>query len=274
MTNPFLSCIHSHTVFCDGKDTPERMVQRAHELGFVSVGISSHGPTWWDHFNYSLSPDAVDEYQSRIRQLQRDYDGRMEVLLGIEHDSLGAPIGEGFDYVIESVHAMMVGGILCYTDWDLEKTQTAIREVFGGDPYGFAKAYFETCAAAYEHHPAQIAGHVDLITKFNERVPMFDETDPRFLNPALEAVNTALEQGLIVEVNTGAISRGYRTAPYPSVPILQHLLAKNAPIVVTSDCHDANYLDCWYPETAELLRSVGFKSTLRLRKSGWEEIGL
>ena len=29
------SNVHTHTVFCDGKNTPEEMIERAQELGFV-----------------------------------------------------------------------------------------------------------------------------------------------------------------------------------------------------------------------------------------------
>ena len=270
MADPFRSCVHTHSTFCDGKDTPETMVKKALELGFVSLGFSGHGPTGWDLY----SMKDVPQYQAEIHRLQQIYGDRLEILLGIEHDSLGDPIGDGFDYIIEAVHAMDIDGQLCYIDWDLDKTNTAIRECFGGDPYAYAKAYFQTCAAAYENNPAQIAGHLDLVSKFNEREPMFDPADSRYLTPALEAMDCALSCGLIPELNTGAISRGYRTTPYPSVPILQFLKDRNAPIVVTSDCHDANYLDCWYPQAAELLKSLGFRSTLRLRKSGWEEIGL
>ena len=272
MADLFRSCIHTHSNFCDGKNPPEEIVQKALSLGFVSLGFSSHGPTGWDH--YALKEENVPAYKAEILRLQEKYADKLEILLGIEHDSLGVPVGDGYDYVIESVHAMDIGGQLCYIDWDLEKTKTAIRECFGGDAYAYAKAYFQTCAAAYEQFPAQIAGHADLVTKFNEKEPMFDPEDRRFLNPALEAMDCALSKGLIPEVNTGAISRGYRSAPYPCVPILKFLLERRAPIVVTSDCHDAAYLDCWYDETAELLRSLGFRSTLRMRKNGWEEIGL
>lgn len=272
MANPFLSCVHTHTNFCDGKDAPEVMVKKALELGFVSLGFSGHGPAQWDP--YSMTQERLAEYKNEIRRLQSAYAGQLEILLGIELDALGDAVDGQFDYSIESVHAIKVQGQLCYIDWSQEKMETAIREVFGGDPYAYAKAYFEACASSYEKSTAQIAGHVDLVTKFNEKLPLLEEQDPRYLSPALEAVNVALEQGLVPEVNTGAISRGYRTTPYPGPAILKHLRDKNAPVVVTSDCHDANMLDCHYEETAELLRSLGFRSSLRLRKSGWEEIGL
>ena len=228
MADPFRSSIHSHTNYCDGKDIPEVMVKRAVELGFVSLGISSHAPTWWDKYEFSIHPDQVETYQQELRHLGQVYGDRLEVLVGVEHDSLGAPVGPGYDYVIESVHAIKKDGQLCFVDWGLDKAQTALRECFGGDPYAYAQTYFQTCAAAYEKNPAQIAGHLDLVSKYNECAPMFDTEDPRYLNAALEAMDCALNCGLVPEVNTGAIARGYRTSPYPSAPILQFLKDRNA----------------------------------------------
>jgi len=272
METVFRSSVHTHTNFCDGKDTPEVMVKKAIELGFVSLGFSEHAPTSWEPV--ALKPEAVPVYVAEIRRMQQLYGDQLEIILGLEHEYLGDPIGPGFDYVIESVHAIEADGQLCYVDYDAEKMLHGIKTCFGGDPYAYAKAYFQTCCMAYEHSTGQIAGHIDLLTKFNESVPVFQTEDPRFLQPALEAVDCALNRGLIPELNSGAISRGYRTTPYPCVPILKYLKERNAPIVVTSDCHNAQYLDCWYTEAAELLRTLGFRSTLRMRKSGWEEIGL
>ena len=271
MANPFLSCVHTHTHFCDGQDAPEVMVKKALELGFVSLGFSGHSPCKWDP---AAMNDTLEQYIAEIRRLQQVYDGQLEILLGIEHDSLGDPLPDCFQYSIESVHSMAAPNHHCYIDWDLEKAQDAIKIAFGGDVYAYAKAYFEACAAAYERSTAIIAGHLDLLAKFNEKTPMMDETDPRYLGAALEAADTAISRGMVLEVNTGAISRGYRTTPYPGPAILKYLLERKAPVVVTGDCHDARYLDCHYEEIAELLRTIGFKSTLRLRKNGWEEIGL
>ena len=270
MAVPFLSCVHTHTNFCDGKDAPEGLVQRALELGFVSLGFSSHGPTFWDE--YAMKPEAVPRYQAELRRLQQVYGDRLEILIGVEHDSLGEAPGEGYDYVIESVHAIEQDGQLFYVDWSQERLDAALAAF--GDPYAYAKAYFTACAAAYEKSPAIIAGHLDLLTKFNERVPVFDETDPRYLHAAFEALDSALDNGLVPELNTGAISRGYRTAPYPGIPILERMVEKKAPIIVTSDCHDARYLDCHYAESVELAKACGVKSLVRLTKKGWIEEGI
>lgn len=37
-----LQNLHTHTIYCDGKDTPEEMILAACEKGFTSLGFSGH----------------------------------------------------------------------------------------------------------------------------------------------------------------------------------------------------------------------------------------
>ena len=37
-----LSTVHSHTTYCDGKNTPAEMAEAAYKLGFLSYGFSAH----------------------------------------------------------------------------------------------------------------------------------------------------------------------------------------------------------------------------------------
>ena len=268
----FRSCVHTHTHFCDGKDSPESMVLAALDRGFVSLGFSGHCHA--DYDIASMSEENELAYREEIRRLQQVYGDRLEILLGLEHDAYAPYSDFPYDYQIESVHHIWVDGQLCFEDWDREKMEHAINTCFGGDIFAYAKYYFSVCAAAYEKSPAVIAGHLDLLTKFNEGYCQFDEQDPRYLEPAKEALACAVERGMVVELNTGAISRGYRTMPYPSIPLLRHLNDLNGKVIVTSDCHNKAHLTCWYDEAAELLKSCGFRSVMQLRKHGFEEIGL
>lgn len=34
---------HTHTTYCDGKNTPAEMVKAAYDMGFTDFGISGHG---------------------------------------------------------------------------------------------------------------------------------------------------------------------------------------------------------------------------------------
>jgi len=268
----FRSCVHTHTHFCDGKDSPAAIAQAAYKLGFVSLGFSGHGVASYDVVSMPLKNEL--QYRDEIRQLQQQYEGKMEILLGVEHDSLSAYPDFPYEYMIESIHHIPCGDVTRPIDYEAQITADTIRLYFDGDPYAYCKAYFDHCAASYERTPANIVGHIDIVSKFNEVDRQFDETDPRYLKPAKDALACAVERGLVVEMNTGAIFRGFRTIPYPSPALLKHLKDLNGQIIVTSDCHNKDFLTFHYDECAELLRSIGFTSTLRLRKNGFEEIPL
>jgi histidinol-phosphatase (PHP family) len=38
------SSLHTHTVFCDGKDDVETMCRTAFEKGLAAIGFSAHAP--------------------------------------------------------------------------------------------------------------------------------------------------------------------------------------------------------------------------------------
>lgn len=266
------SNIHTHTCFCDGKDTPKAMAQAALDLGFVSLGFSGHG--LWPWYEEAMTEAGQTQYRREVLALKEQYKGRMDILLGVEHDGGQVYDDLDWDYMIESVHDLPFDGKFYSIDWELPRTEALIRDFCGGDPYELTRQYFEFCAQSYARSPAQVAGHVDLITKFNEGGRLFDEADPRYLGPALEALETAVRRGMVVELNTGAMARGCRSLPYPGPALLKRLKELNGPIMLSSDCHDRRHLTCWYEEAEEYLRSFGFDHAVILTAQGWQEVGL
>ena len=63
-----LTNFHTHTVFCDGKNTPEEMVLSAIEKGFTALGFSGHGLTSFDP-GYCLRDTAG--YRAEILRLMK-----------------------------------------------------------------------------------------------------------------------------------------------------------------------------------------------------------
>ena len=50
--------LHTHTVFCDGEDTPEAFVKEAIARGFDSIGFSGHGYAFFDD-EYCMSREGT-----------------------------------------------------------------------------------------------------------------------------------------------------------------------------------------------------------------------
>ena len=80
-------------------------------------------------------------------------------------------------------------------------------------------------------------GHIDLITKFNEGNRLFDMEAPRYLKAARSAIDTLLPLKIPFEINTGAISRGYRTEPYPAKSLRDYIKQKGGTLILSSDAH-------------------------------------
>lgn len=145
---------------------------------------------------------------------------------------------------------------------------------FSGDFLSLAEAYYQREALVAEKTGCQIVGHFDLVTKFNQDGLFFDESHPRYLSAALEALDSLLRRDIIFEINTGAISRGYRTSPYPSLFLLRTLRQRGGRICITSDAHSAAAVTCAFSQAAELAMACGFRETWVLGRSGFRPIGL
>ena len=249
--------LHTHTTFCDGKNTPREMIEQAIALGWDYLGFSGHVHTPNDP-SYCMSPVSVEDYFDTLAALQQEYADRIRVVAGIEHDdSLGVPPHPRAQYVIGSVHYVRAeDGALLSVDHSPATTVRNI-EILGGDPYTYAEKYFAQVARLPERTQPHIFGHFDLLTKFNERGVSFDEEHPRYRRAWLDAMDALIPTGIPFEINTGAISRGWRTTPYPSIPQLRHLAAHRVPVLINTDAHSAMGLDCYTQEALSLALALG-----------------
>lgn len=254
-----LTNYHTHTTFCDGKNTVEEVVLSAIEKGFDAIGFSGHGYTAFD-FTYCMTD--MDGYLSEISRVKEKYKKDIQVYAGVEEDASYPLPREKFDYVLGSSHYFRVKSIYYPIDSSYACMQKCVS-VYGGDFLRMAEDYFESfCTYIHTYRP-NIIGHFDLLTKFDEQHPLFLQSE-EYRRMAVRYALLAAKSGAIFEVNTGAISRGYRTTPYPHVDILRALKAAGARVVITSDSHKADTIDFAFDDAKHLLRSVGFTSVVDL----------
>lgn len=260
--------LHTHTCFCDGKDSPEEILREAIARGLDTLGFSGHAYVVGDE-ECCMSPERTEEYRAEIERLRTLYGDRIRVLCGIERDYYSPIDRGGYDYVIGGVHYLRLDGELYPIDLSARILQSLIREHFAGDPVALARAYYENVVQLPERTGCDVIAHLDLITKFNERDPVFDETDPRYLRVALDALDALLEQDMIIEINTGAVSRGYRRTPYPAPILLRRIAEKGGRVTFGSDSHSKETLLFGRSEAVHLARAAGIASMMALSPSGW-----
>ncbi len=262
------SNLHTHTTFSDGVNSPEEMIEKAKELGFASLGFSDHSETLCDT-SYCMASSDYDRYVEKIQELKKREESEIEILCGIEQDYLSEIDPEKYDYVIGAVHYVSYQDDIFSVDHTADEQERLISRL-GGDPLEYAKRYYELVVENSIRNPFQIQGHFDLITKFG----LFDDLGPAYEKIALEALWEVAKNVPYFEVNTGAISRGYRNEPYPAPFLLSALKECGAKLVLGSDCHQKDGLDCHFAESEKMLKQMGVSSLYRLRKDGFEKIDL
>lgn len=262
---------HTHTNYCDGKDSPEELVKAAVQKGFFALGFSSHSYTKMDK-SFAMSASEAQKYRAEIADLKEKYKGKIELYCGIEQDYFSEQPTGCYDYVIGSVHYVLKNGEYIAVDDTAEIVKNAVDRLYGGDFDALAEDYFKLVAKVVGKTNADIIGHFDLVSKYSEKNGYGES--PRFLAAAENAVKALIPYGLPFEINTGAMARGVRSVPYPSPEILKMIKKHGGEIMLSSDCHDKNYLDFAFCEAADLARETGFTRTAVIRNGKIEYTAL
>ncbi len=261
--------LHTHTVLCDGKDTHEELIKKAISLGFDSLGFSPHS-----YMSFSSSPSLLpqneEKYKNEIKKLKEKYRDKIEIFCGLEFEMYSECDLLDFDYVIGSTHYFKIGDEYIGYDRDAKTVKNIIDTYFSGDGMRFAKAYYENMCILKDKWNFDIIGHFDLITKNCELASFFDEDSKEYRSYAFEALHTLKEKFDVFEINTGAIARGYRKTPYPAPFILKEMKNIGCKMIISSDCHDKEFLNIHFKECIDLMKECGFKEVYKLTKNGFE----
>ncbi len=264
--------IHTHTVFCDGSDSPEIMAKAAIDLGMGCLGFSGHEFTSFDT-SYCMSVEGTAEYRSRIAALKDSLAGKINILCGTERDYFGTPSGE-YDYVIGSVHYLHSGDEFMPVDLSRETFAETVEGIYGGDYIRAAEEYYSYVARLPRATGCGIIGHFDLITKYGGNNPALGENNAVYRDSALSAADRLISEDMFFEINTGAVTRGLKAEPYPARFIMKYLAEKKAKIILSGDTHSAADLCRGWKTAAEYAGSCGFVSAWYPDDKGFSEFAL
>lgn len=244
---------HTHTTWCDGKDSPEAVVLAAIGKGFDAIGFSSHAMLPEDDTSWVLTPEKAPCYAAEVRALAEKYETCIRVLCGVEADYVpggATPDRSAYaaispDYIIGSVHFVAApDGARVSVDESPESLADGIRSHFAGSAEAYLHAYFAQVREMLLTCDFDVVGHLDLVRKFNLRSPYFDESAPWYLAELDLTADAVAASGKIAEVNTGAISRGWLDDVYPSSAFRDRLRSRGVKFILSADAHAADAIDC------------------------------
>jgi len=275
LNNKFFSSLHTHTVFCDGKDDVETMCRSAFDKGLGSIGFSAHAPvdksgleTSWHLKSVNLGKYIDEVNAARIR-----WEGKISVFFGLEVDyikGMRSPLDRDLqllcpDYIIGSVHYLVPPRGAPFTvDGPAAEMEKGIIEGFDGDGEAMMHSYWDAVAEMIAIGGFDIAGHLDLLKKSNcdnsGACRWYNPDSKDYKKRAEEIAAAICSAGIVVEVNTGGLNRGYINETFPSPLLLGLLHRYNVPVMISADAHRADDLDGHYADACQTLLDAGYSS--------------
>jgi len=268
-----LACIHTHTIFCDGKDDIETFCRVAYEKGLDSVGFSAHAPISRKtglQTDWHLKSERLEEYLDSVRSAKKRWEGKLPVYLGMEADFFSGITGPadkeyremGLDYIIGSVHYVLPPKGEPFTvDGPTEEVEKGIKEGFGGDPMGMVELYLDSEEKMIRAGGFDLLGHPDLVKLHNKGNKYFNPQSDFYLKRIATLATLLAETNIPSEINTGGINRKKTNECFPSHDFLQCLHKQNVPIVINADAHRAEDLNGNYEEARKAMLEAGYTET-------------
>ena len=264
-----LSSVHVHSKLCDGKNTLDELAVTAWKAGLKTLGFSGHSHTPCD-IEYCMTRSRTALYRAQVAKLKERYAGKMDILCGLEWDLNSDDDPAAYDYTIGSAHYVRGPKTGRYYEIDFRPADLAacIQDDFDGDGLAVVEAYFRNVEQVVAHKPT-ILGHFDLIKKINGGNKFFDEDAPRYQAAAGAALEAAAAAGVVMEVNTSGVYRGYRKDFFPGEALLRRWRELGGEVVITADAHEAKALTFGYEEAAAQLKDLGYDHVQVLGKDGF-----
>lgn len=261
---------HLHSSFSTDSDAPmEQMVTRAISLGLKEICFTEHMDHCYPERYRPFFP-GVDllfeadpvQVHAKITELQNKYEGEILIRFGMElgmrpqfaeyYRDLARSMP--FDFLIASQH--LTGDYDPYypETWEGKTADALIRSYYEemlGNLRSMDDSSWDTLA------------HLDYIIRY---IPVRKESGLVFDSLAAfpdlidEILREVIRRGKCLEVNTAGIKYGLgQTHPGRNV-LARYYELGGRNLTIGSDSHDPDHIAIAFPETADMLRSLGFTS--------------
>lgn len=249
--------LHTHHNRCGHAEGVIRdYIEAAIQEGLQVIGISDHSPYFASEEEQPFPSIAMAKsdfkgYVEEVLALKREYEGKIEVLLGVESDffpeskDIYRKVYQNlpFDYIIGSVHAVRGVSIFNRNRWKQLNEQQKIAD---------KELYYDLIEQSARSGMFDILGHIDAMKGFY----------PEFSNIPTDRIDTTLkviaECDVAIEINTSGKTKmvgGW----YPSDEILEKALHYGVKVTFGSDAHVPSRVGDEFELVSKRLKEIGFK---------------
>ncbi|MGE6631471.1 histidinol-phosphatase [Bacillus sp. NPDC077027] len=264
--------LHTHHNRCGhAEGSISDYINEAIKLGLQVIGISDHSPFFGeklDHFKpwVAMAKSEFQSYVEEVLRLKEAYQGKIEVLLGVESDYF--PEFEAlyqniyrhypFDYIIGSVHVTNGIDLFNRTRWENITQEQLIAE---------KEEYYRLIKKSAESHMFDILGHIDALKGF---YPKVEHVKTELVDEALKAI---AESGSVIEINTSGKTKdcgGW----YPAIDMLERAKFYGVQVTYGSDAHHPNRVADDWLQVKNMLKEIGYQEWYILQSRQKRKIAL
>lgn len=253
---------HSHTQFCDGRNTMEDICLAAKDNGIKYLGFTPHSPLNI-YSPCNMKWENVPEYFEEIGRLQNVFGNEMEIYKSMEIDYLSPDFGAHIDYFqnlpldyrLSSVHFVPTKkGELIDCDGSEERFKKNLDLYFQNDIRYVVEKYFEQVLCMAEKGGFEIIGHFDKIACNASYISPGIENENWYEALVNDIISHIIDGNYIVEINTKAFEKKQRF--YPSEKWWKKLLERNLPLMINSDVHYKDKIQSGRNEAFDLISKL------------------
>lgn len=240
--------LHNHTLLCNhATGTLNQYVEAAIACNTTYFGFSDHAPMDYDP-EYRMRFDEMAVYEGWVKEAQRKYADKIEILLGYEVDYLP---GYMDDRVLKRSCDYLIGSVHFIDEWGFDNPEY-IGRYEGADMDAIYRHYFGLMETMARSGKFDIVGHFDLLKVFK----FFPKSDIRLLaSDALKAIKKA---NMAIEINVSGWRKPVEEA-YPSLGLLEEIAALEIPITFGSDAHRPDQVGMFSAQAEEMARRCGYE---------------
>ena len=245
---------HVHTGFSYDTDTaPEKMIEKAIELGFHRICITDHNDVDFPKKpSYTL---VTEPYIEELKRLQEAYKDKIDLRIGVEiglQPHLGDFYREyakkyPFDFIIGSVHAV-------------DGKDPYIGELFPGriDEEVYQQTFETTLDCIKNISDFDVLGHIEYVVRYSNKKGE-GYSYKAYADIIDEILRYLIEHGKGIELNTASYKSGLNFC-HPHPDILRRYKELGGEIItVGSDGHRPEHLAYEFHRVKDILTGCGFK---------------
>lgn len=267
----YLMDYHNHHSRCGhAGGSIEDCIAVAIEKGLAEIGIGDHFPVdaVWDDPKYeellkvaSMKTVEFPNYIAEIKALREKYRGRIEVKISTEvafvtsgvhlekQKQVLEPFMDDFDYLLCGIHEVKFDGL------------PAIP-FFPPDPALFEEHGEERIHFEYVKKMKSMVGtgYFDIVTHLDNHRSLWRPGEPTYSDASwrefMELLDLIKEKGMAVEINTSGVPKG-NDSQFPNDEMAKELIARDIPLVLSSDAHRPERVGDGFLEFIEKARPWG-----------------